>query len=123
MQLDKPSTLNQFAQTLPNSVGSSDQHNLIENVTGILNGIIAALGIVAVVVILVGGVNYMTSSGDAGKVEKAKKTILYGVIGLVICTLSFAVVNFVIGPIMGGGDNSGGSNQQQQKKQQDDDDD
>ena len=123
MQLDKPSTLNQFAQTLPNSVGSSDQNNLIENVTGILNGIIAALGIVAVVVILVGGVNYMTSSGDASKVEKAKKTILYGVIGLVICTLSFAAVNFVIGPIMGGGDNSGGSNQQQQKKQQDDDDD
>ena len=111
MQLDKPSTLNQLAQTLPNSVGSSDQNNLIENVTGILNGIIAALGIVAVVVVLIGGVNYMTSSGDAGKVEKAKKTILYGVIGLVICTLSFAVVNFVIGPIMGGGNNDASQQQ------------
>ena len=38
----------------------------------------------------------MTSSGEAAKVEKAKKTILYGLIGLVICVLAFAIVNFVI---------------------------
>ena len=48
-----------------------------------------------------GGVGYMTSSGDAGKVKKAKDTILYGVIGLVIVALSFAIVNFVISNIIG----------------------
>ena len=55
----------------------------------------------------------MTSSGDAAKVEKAKKTILYGVIGLVICVLSFAIVNWVIGPVLGG--SSGGDNNSQQQ--------
>ena len=43
----------------------------------------------------------MTSSGDAGKVKKAKDTILYGIIGLVVCVLAFAIVNFVISNILG----------------------
>lgn len=105
--------LSQLAATLPDPVGGEDQHNLVANVTGIINAIIAALGIVAVVVVLIGGVNYMTSSGDAAKVEKAKKTILYGVIGLVICVLSFAIVNWVIGPVLGG--SGGGDNNSQQQ--------
>ena len=73
--------------------------NLVGSITNILNYIIGVLGIIAVIVIIVGGVQYMTSSGDAGKVKKAKDTILYGVIGLVICVLAFAIVNFVIGAL------------------------
>lgn len=68
---------------------------------GILNAIIGILALVAVVVMIVGGVSYMTSSGDAGKVKKAKDTILYGLIGLVVCVLAFAIVNFVISQIIG----------------------
>ena len=64
--------------------------------TNILNAVIGSLGIVAVIVIVIGGILYMTSSGDAGKVKKAKDTILYGIIGLVICALAYAIVNFVI---------------------------
>ena len=45
---------------------------------------------------IIGGVQYMTSAGDTQKVTKAKNTILYGLIGLVICVLAFAIVNFVI---------------------------
>ncbi|MBQ3352768.1 hypothetical protein IJG89_00220 [Candidatus Saccharibacteria bacterium] len=66
------------------------------NITAILNWVIGILGIVAVIVIIIGGVKYMTSSGDAGKVKSAKDTILYGIIGLIICVLAFAIVNFVI---------------------------
>lgn len=68
---------------------------------GILNAIIGVLALVAVVVMIIGGVSYMTSSGDAGKVKKAKDTILYGLIGLVVCVLAFAIVNFVISQIIG----------------------
>ena len=81
----------------------SNEDNLIENVTSIINGVIAVLGFVCVVVMIVGGVNYMISAGDSGKVTKAKNTILYGLIGRVICVLAFAIVNFVIMNIIGGG--------------------
>ena len=72
----------------PNAAGN--------RLTSILNAVIGSLGIVAVIVIVIGGILYMTSSGDAGKVKKAKDTILYGIIGLVICALAYAIVNFVI---------------------------
>ena len=67
--------------------------------TGILNGVIGMLGLVAVVFIIIGGVNYMTSTGDPGKTKKAKDTILYACIGLIVCALSFAIVNFTINMI------------------------
>ena len=78
----------------------ADGTGLSKDVTAIINAVIGILGLVCVVVIIIGGVNYMTSSGDAGKVKKGKDTILYGAIGLIICALAFAIVNWVIGGIL-----------------------
>ena len=75
--------------------------DLKSNIINIINGVIGVLGLVCVIVVIIGGVNYMTSSGDAGKVKKAKDTILYGLIGLAVCILAFAIVNFVIANIIG----------------------
>lgn len=77
--------------------GDSD---LVGSITTILNAVIAILGIVCVVFIILGGITYMTSAGDAGKVKKGRDTILYGIIGLIICVLAFAIVNFVIKNIL-----------------------
>ena len=77
-----------------------DANGLPEGVNTIINVVIGILGLVCVVVMIIGGVNYMTSSGDTGKVKKAKDTILYGVIGLVVCALAFAIVNWVIGGVL-----------------------
>lgn len=75
--------------------------DLASTIVAIINAVVGVLALVCVVVIIIGGVNYMTSSGDAGKVKKAKDTILYGVIGLIVCVLAFAIVNFVITNIIG----------------------
>ena len=74
--------------------------SLQTDVRAILTAIIGVLGFACVVVMIIGGVNYMTSSGDTGKVKKAKDTILYGLIGLIVCVLAFAIVQFVIGNIL-----------------------
>ena len=81
--------------------GEGDSGDLVGSITTILNSVVAVLGIICVIVIIIGGVKYMTSSGDAGKVKSAKDTILYGIIGLVICVLAFAIVNFVIVNLLG----------------------
>ena len=62
----------------------------------ITNTILYIVGIIAVVMLIVGGIKYVLSGGDAKKVTDAKNTILYAIIGLVICFLAFAIVNFVI---------------------------
>lgn len=74
----------------------ADVKNVVQN---ILNSIILVLGLVAVVFVVIGGIGYMTSAGDAGKMKKAKDTILYACIGLIVTVLSFAIVNFAIGII------------------------
>jgi amino acid transporter len=80
-----------------NGCPNSDSINTFESsLTNILNGVIGAMGIVAVIFIIIGGINYMTSAGDTSKLEKAKKTILYALIGLIVCALSFAIVNLVV---------------------------
>ena len=67
----------------------------------IINVALGVIGFVAVVMIIMGGVQYTTSSGDTAKVTKAKNTILYGVIGLVIALLAFAIVNFILSNVFG----------------------
>jgi len=54
------------------------------------------VGVIAVVMILIGGVKYITSQGDAGNVTGAKNTILYAVIGLIIVALAQTIVFFVL---------------------------
>ena len=76
--------------------GNSSSKELPDVVINIINIIIGISGIVAVVFIVIGGINYMTSTGDAGKVKKAKDTIIYAVIGLVICVLSLLLIIILI---------------------------
>ncbi len=75
---------------------NTDLKGTLKNVLQIVIGLV---GILAVVMIIFGGVQYTTSAGDAQKVTKAKNTILYAIIGLVISLLSFAIVTWVLGNI------------------------
>ena len=76
--------------------GTAEKRDLLGTVRIVVNVILAVLATVTVVMIIVGGINYSTSQGDAAKVKRAKDTILYGIVGLVIALLAFAIVNFVL---------------------------
>ena len=71
----------------------------MSRITNIINVAIGLAGLIAVVVVVFGGQRYLTSAGEPGKVKQAKDMILYGVIGLVVTILSWAIVNFVIGNV------------------------
>lgn len=62
----------------------------------VTNVILYIVGIIAVVMLIIGGIRYVVSGGDSKKVTDAKNTVLYAIIGLVVCFLAFAIVNFVI---------------------------
>lgn len=62
----------------------------------ITNTVLYIVGVVAVIMLIIGGVKYVVSGGDAKKVTDAKNTVLYAIIGLIIAFLAFAIVNFVI---------------------------
>ena len=75
--------------------------DLTGTIKGIISVAIFAVGIISVVVIIIGGINYAMSQGDPGKVKKGKDTIMYGIIGLVVAILAFAIVNFALGAVGG----------------------
>lgn len=62
----------------------------------VTNIILYIVGVVAVIMLIIGGIKYVISGGDSKKVTDAKNTVLYAIIGLVIAFLAFAIVNFVI---------------------------
>ena len=78
-----------------------DDDGLSSTIGTIISFALGVIGVLCVVIIIVGGVTYTTSQGDSAKVAKATKTILYGVVGLVVCLLAFAIVNFVLSGISG----------------------
>ena len=71
-------------------------------VTSVINWFTGIAGAVSLIFIVYGGILYITSSGDTGKLEKAKKMITYSLIGLIIVALSVVITAFVTNIIKGG---------------------
>ena len=69
-------------------------------VASILRVAMGLLGIVAVVIVLIGGFTWMTAGGNEEKVGEAKKWIFAGVIGLAIVLSAFALSTFVINSLI-----------------------
>ena len=57
------------------------------------------LGALALLFITIGGFRYITSQGDAQAVGKAKGTIIYALVGLVVAILAQVIVTFVMGKV------------------------
>jgi hypothetical protein len=69
----------------------------------VINIFSLVVGVIAVIMIIIGGLKYITSGGDSGNVTGAKNTILYAIIGLVIVALSQIIVRFVLAKVTGDG--------------------
>lgn len=66
-------------------------------VQGVLNTVYFIAGAASIIIIIIGGILYATSEGDPSKVKRAKDTILYAVVGLVVVMMAFVITGFVIG--------------------------
>lgn len=79
--------------------GTEDRVNdLIRQIINIFSVIV---GIIAVIMIIIGGLKYITSGGDSGNVTGAKNTILYAIIGLIIVALAQFIVRFILSKTTG----------------------
>src|SRR3989338_1559854 len=70
--------------------------NLQSTVIRIIQWVLGLLGLIAVVMILIGGFQWMTAGGNEEKVASAKKIISAAVIGFVVVLLAWAIVIFVV---------------------------
>lgn len=61
-----------------------------------LNILSVVAGVIAVIMMIIAGIKFLTSQGDAGAVASARNTVIYAVVGIVIVVMSQVVVRFVI---------------------------
>jgi len=88
--------LNEVNNGLNNSLSTTDPRTLVGR---IINLALTFLGVIAVVIILMGGFKWMTAGGNEDKVSEAKKLLGAGVIGLVIVLAAWALATFIINSI------------------------
>lgn len=67
--------------------------NFVGTVVRIISYIV---GVAAIIMLLVAGFKYITSSGDSGKISSAKNTLIYAMVGVAVAVLAQLIVNFVI---------------------------
>lgn len=102
-------TSNVIAATIPKSNCNGDGSGLCteakggDTLTPRLNGIIEVLlfiaGVLAVIIIVVSGIKYMTANGNKSTIESAKSTLIYAVVGLIVVIAAYAIVEFILGKI------------------------
>ena len=68
-------------------------------IRAVVNILSIAIGVAAVIMVMIGGFRYITAGGDANSVSSAKNTIIYAVIGLVIVAMAQFIVQFVLSKV------------------------
>jgi hypothetical protein len=77
------------------------QGELKETIGSLIRVALGFLGVIAVVIILLGGFKWMTAGGNEEKVSEAKRLIVAGIIGLAIILSAYTIASFVISSIVG----------------------
>ena len=67
------------------------------DISSILGWVYFAIGVVGAIMIIMAGIQYMTSQGEPEKTKKAQATITYTVVGIIIALVAATIVGFVAG--------------------------
>mgnify|MGYP006148111657 CR=1 FL=1 len=65
-------------------------------VARIINLLSAIIGIIAVIMIIINGLRFITANGDANSVSSARNGIIYAIVGLIIVAMAQLIVRFVL---------------------------
>lgn len=101
-----PTAFAQFIRPGDNPVAEATggQGNIRPLILTMLRFGLGFLGLIAVIMIIYGGILYVTSAGNEENATKGKKILMYSIVGIVIIFISFALVNTVIGGLGAGTD-------------------
>lgn len=69
------------------------------NLKSFLQAAFAIIGVVAVIMIIIGGIQFITAQGESQGVVRARKTLVFALAGLIVAISAEAIVTFVVGKL------------------------
>jgi TRAP-type C4-dicarboxylate transport system permease small subunit len=93
-----PEALPEATISLPNL---SQFGNIGELASAVITVLLTLISVLALGALIYGGYQYITSSGNPESAQKAKSTITWGIIGLIVAFAAYIIVDFVIGRLTG----------------------
>lgn len=101
-----PQTVNAVDICAGNGANSTYCQNKTEGETkvksvmkSVVDVLLMTVGVISIIMIVVGGIMFALSSGDASKVTKARNMVIYAVVGLVVALFASAIINFVFNKV------------------------
>jgi hypothetical protein len=70
-------------------------------VTNALNFLLSIFGILAVIMLVVGGLTYLSSAGDEDRIDTAKKMIKWAIVGIVVAFSAVIIVGQIADLLLG----------------------
>jgi len=103
--LPAPSALAQDVQ-LPNPLGTQPNSDkpigLLDVMLRIMQICLAAVDIFALFMFILGGFELLISAGNPNMIKKAKDTLVWATLGILVITLSYSVLRFVFEEVQKG---------------------
>lgn len=78
--------------SIKNPIGTNDFTTLVQNV---LKWVLSVVGGVALLMLIYGGMLYISSAGDQKQAEQGKKVVTWTILGLVVILLSYSIMRVV----------------------------
>lgn len=87
------STTSADSPSLPNPLGKNV--NLVNVMLRVLQILLAAVDIFALFMVILGGFEFLISAGNPNMVKKAKDTLIWAIVGILVITLSYSILKFI----------------------------
>ncbi len=85
----------QLTQSATNCSGASREvDSLIKSIINILSIVV---GVIAVIMLIINGLRFITSGGDSNSITSARNGVIYSIVGLIIVALAQVIIRFVVG--------------------------
>jgi hypothetical protein len=82
------------------TITENDDNSLVEFLGSIQDWLVGIVGALTILFIVYGGFLYITSGGNQQKTEKAKKTLTYAILGLILVVLSGLILKLITGDFL-----------------------
>jgi uncharacterized membrane protein YidH (DUF202 family) len=89
-------------QPLFGSAGLTGAQSVSQLIVEVINIMLIFAGAIAVIFVIIGGYQYLTSAGNEETAEKGKKTLINAIIGVVLIIMSFVIINVIVNLVAGG---------------------